>query len=383
MENKLVTLYCVQCHNEERQSVKKCSKCDGMLETKYNIAEKEIRGHGSFFERFWAFLPIKFPSSINYDSELKSPTIRSKAIENIVGGPQLWLKNETVLPTKSTKDRMGAVVLPFLKERGINEFAMSSTGNSSTSIAYFAQFYRDMTIHIFVGKNFTNRLKVYSDNVIVHVVDGDFGNAGKEGINFAKSNNIHWEGGFFNPARRDGLKTVYLEAITDMGFSPDYYFQSVSSAMGVVGVNKAVDESHKLGLIQKKPSLFCVQQESCSPMVSAWNDKSIKIQDRHIVPEPVGIASAILRGNPTATYPILYKMVMESEGGFVSVTDYEIYRAKELLYETEGIWACEASSACLAGYIKALKLGLIPGDESKSVLINITGGDRNSFLLKR
>src|SRR5204863_6454250 len=125
---------------------------------------------------------------VNRDLQLSSPTVRATRLERRFGGPPLWLKNETVLPTATTKDRVAVVVFPFLRQFGIREFVISSTGNTSTSIAWMARHYPDMLVHIFIGREFVERLRhVASANVVVHVVNGSFVAAGKAAQDFAAS----------------------------------------------------------------------------------------------------------------------------------------------------------------------------------------------------
>lgn len=368
---KNVSLYCNDCGKIHVELRNRCIKCNGMIEVGYDNNSPDIFEDGTYFNKFWPVLPIEDPSNILFDTDLCSPTIQATNLQKIIGGPELWIKDETKLPTKTTKDRMSLIVFPFLKERGVKEFVMSSTGNSSTAIANVAKHYPDMTVHLFLGKNFAHRLYNISDNVIVHLVNNNFVETGKIARNFAQEHELHWEGGFFNPARREGLKTIIIEAFMDIGEAPSYYVQAVSSAMGIVGVNKAAKELEQFGLIKKGPKLVCVQQESCSPMVTAWKDNSQVITDKYIVKNPYGIAKAILRGDPTETYPIVANIVQKSSGDFMKVTDQEIYNAQSLLYKAENINACEAGAASLAGYIKFLNSTYEEIDGP--VLINISG----------
>jgi threonine synthase len=164
-----------------------------------------------------------------------------------------------------------------------------------------------------------------------------------------------------------------LEAVIDIGRVPSYYVQAVSSAMGVVGAAKGAMEAGTFGPYRGTPKLICVQQDSCAPMVRAWQAGAEEIRDHDKVAAPTGVAKAILRGDPSAEYPIVRTHVAASGGTFVSVSEREIRRAQVLLYERERIWPCEAGACALAGYIKLLRRRHVPA-ENGPVLVNVTGG---------
>jgi threonine synthase len=373
---KELGLECASCGLEAEGLTTKCEECGGMIETRYALPVRwEPRGEG-FFGRFWPLLPIVDAEHVGRDIELGSPTVRAEGIQGVLGGPELWLKNETALPTGTTKDRVSIVVFPYLRQFGVREFVVSSTGNTSTAIARTAQYYPDMHVHIFIGQDFIYRLRhIESPNVTIHVVDGNFVQAGKVAQAFAEQHALHWEAGFFNPSRRDGLKTAFVEAALDMKRPPATYVQAVSSGMGVVGTAKGARELAPYGFEPATPRLLCVQQVTCSPMVNAWERGSATIGPEDKVADPIGIAKAILRGDPSGAYPVLRRLVVDSGGTFVKVDEREIRHAQQLLFEHESIWACEAAACALAGYAKLLERGEI-GDDDGPVLVNVTGGPR-------
>jgi threonine synthase len=370
-----VTLFCVACGREYPSLVARCV-CGGLIETRYEAPDPLEGESPGFFERFWPVLPLRDPSRLPRGLDLRSPTVCASRLRQSIGGPELWLKDETALPTRSTKARVGILVFPFLRELGVREFVASSTGNTSTAIAWMARYYPDMRVHIFIGQEFASRLDhVASPNVTTHVLARSFVDTSAVAQQFAADHRLYWEAGFFNPARRDGLKTAFIEAVLDMGHAPAAYVQAVSSAMGVVGTAKGASELPAFGLPAANPRLICVQQASCAPMVTAWEAGSRTIRPEDKIDDPQGIAEAILRGDPSGAYPIVQRLVRESGGTCVKVGDPAIRRAQSLLLEHAGIVACEAGACALAGHIALIERGeLREGDGP--VLVNVTGGPR-------
>ncbi len=200
----------------------------------------------------------------------------------------------------------------------------------------------DLKMSLFTGSEFRNRVNYATNPQIHHYVlrDGTFVEAFDCAANFAKEHGHTSERGFFNVGRREGLKLAFFEATDQIPEPIDWYVQAVSSAMGVYGTYKGAKELLAMGHISHLPHLLCVQQETCAPLVNAWRANADIITDQHIVLNPVGIAKAILRGNPSRVYPYMRKIVQESAGDFTDVTEAEIREAQKLVKDLEGIDIC-------------------------------------------
>jgi len=292
------------------------------------------------------------------------------------GLPWLYLKNETKAPTGTTKDRMAAVSLAYLYESGVRVFCTSSTGNSSTAYANFISNFPDFSMCLFTAEAFKDRVQYTPGKQIKHFVlrDASFVEAFNYSSVFARKNGFTTERGFFNLGRREGLKLAWFEASEQISRPLDWYVQAISSAMGVYGTYKGAKELQELNHTDRLPHLLCVQQESCSPMASAWREGSETIQPHHIIHNPSGIAKAILRGDPTRAYPLTRKIVIESDGDIESVSEQEIRDAQAMVKELEGISICFSASTAIAGLIKQVRNGNFPCHET--VLVNLTGSDR-------
>jgi threonine synthase len=293
-----------------------------------------------------------------------------------LGMPSLHLKNETVQPTKTTKDRMASVSLAYLRERGVRAFCASSTGNSGTSFAYGIRAHPDMHLYLFTAEQFVPRVQYADHAQVTHFCmrDASFVEAAAYAGTYARQHGLVSEGGFFNPARREGLKMAFLEASEQVPQPIDWYVQAVSSAMGVYGTYKGAKELLEINRLQRLPQLLCVQQETCAPMARAYAEGSETIRPEHVVARPTGIAEAILRGDPTRAYPHVRRIVMESGGDFVIVSEAEIREARRKVEGSEGISPCFSASAAVAGLIKRTRDDPLP--RNSVVVVNLTGGDR-------
>ncbi|TWP52515.1 pyridoxal-phosphate dependent enzyme [Lentzea tibetensis] len=374
---------CLLCGREEPDLHRlRCRDCDGALDAVYDLTRVEIRDGVSPLHRFGDLLPLREPENASWFGEGGTPCVHAEALGRRLGSDALFLKVEGENPSRSTKDRMATVGLARMVELGVTETVVSSTGNSSTAYALAAQLLDAVDVHVFVGEAFVSRL-AYPDHPRVRtwVVPGGFGAAEAAAVEFARDRGIQAEGGFFNPARRDGLKLAYLEAFEQMPVAPRFVFQAVSSGMGLVGGHKGAHEFHKLGLLPRIPSFVAVQQSECAPMTSAWAAGRAHIVESDIVRDPSGIAEAILRGNPTASYPYIARLCQESGGQVVAVPAEEIRAMQRALLDDEGLSVCAASAASLAGCAQMLRDGQISSGEA--VLVNLTGADRPEWTRQR
>lgn len=368
--------YCTGCGKDTGNTYRPFCECGSMVEVGYDLAKVELAESDNPYLRFADLLPIastrdRLPRDAAY-----SPTIHARALGSRLGMPRLFLKNETVLPTRSTKDRMATVSVGFLWERGVRTFCTSSTGNSSTAYAYAIRAFPEMALYLFTAEDFVTRVQHADHPQVVHfgMRDASFVDAFNYAGIYAGEHDLVSERGFFNLGRREGLKLAYFEACDQVPGRIDWYVQAVSSAMGVYGTYKGSKELLGLGRIERVPKLLCVQQESCAPLVRAFEEGCTAIQPRHIVKRPEGIAEAILRGDPSRVYPYVRGIVVESGGGFVSVTENDIREARVMVEELEGISPCFSASTALAGVIKQVRNDRFPRQET--VLVNLTGGDR-------
>ena len=348
----------------------------GIVEMEYDLDRVELVDSPNPYVRFAGLLPIRsshdrLPRDARY-----TPLIHARKLGAQLGLSSLYLKDESLLPTRSTKDRMAAVSLAYLWECGVRSFCTSSTGNSSSAYAHAIPGYPDMHLVIFTAENFIGRIQHATHPRIKHfgLRGASFVEAFSAAGAYAGRHGLVSERGFFNLGRREGLKLAFFEATEQAPGPIDWYVQAVSSAMGVFGTHKGAGELLALGRIDRLPKLLCVQQESCCPMVRAHREGCAEIQSRHIVSHPTGIAEAILRGDPSRVYPAVRGVVMGSGGGFESASEAEIREARKMLEEVEGGHCCFSAATALAGLVKKVRNRDFPTGES--VLVNLTGGTR-------
>ncbi len=368
--------FCVVCGKTQPEGFQPFCSCGGMVDIAYDLEHARLYDSSDSLERYFDLLPLTSTEHLLPIEIEATPTLHATRLGDELGLPRLYLKNESVLPTGTTKDRMAAIGLPYLIEKGVRRFATSSTGNSSTAYARLMPLAPECTCYIFTAEDFKDRVQFTDCDQVHHLVlrDATFVEAFDAAKEYADNHGLTPERGFFNPGRREGLKLAFLEAAEQVPHAIDWYVQAVSSAMGVYGTFKGAKELRSIGRTSSVPRLLCVQQESCCPMVRSFEAGSPKILPEAIIDRPAGIASAILRGNPTGVYPYVREIVLESGGSMVAVSETEIREARSMIEELEGLSPCFSASAAFAGVVRKLRKSTLPPEDT--ILVNLTGSDR-------
>ena len=374
------TLACVSCSLSQPWSLTgTCPRCGGLIEVSYDLDRARIGGADEPpMERFRDLLPLRSSASIFDSGEGRTRCLHAREMGRVIGLDALWVKVESDNPTRTVKDRQACVVVAALAELGVREFVNASTGNAATSMARVMSRFPDMTMHAFVGDEFLDRVAHFDQpNVRLYWTPNEsFVGAGEAAAWFAVQSGLVRDDGFFFFARREGLKTVYLEAALEVRGEIEYYIQGVSSAIGVYAANRAARELQALGLTRSLPRLVCVQESSCAPMARAFLRGDVAVDPADVVARPRGAAKATHRGDPRHVYPIIRTMVLASGGTMLVVDEEAIARGRALAQDTEGLDICASSALTVAAAADLAQAGRIKRDAV--VLLNLTGGDRAS-----
>ena len=186
------------------------------------------------------------------------------------------------------------------------------------------------------------------------------------------------EGGAKNIARRDGMATTVLSAVTTIGRIPDYYFQAVGSGTGAIAAweaNMRLIEDGRYG-----DNLMCLmvsQNAPFLPMYEAWKADSralLPYDDNQARRDAETIDAKVLsnRKPPYSLAGGLFDALKATNGDILMADNLQAAKAAELFLETEGIDIHPAPAIALATLIAEVEKGNI--DKSATIMLNITGG---------
>jgi len=337
--------------------------------------------------RYQELLPLRETHPSLSMGEGGTPLIHAANLGMMLGCPHIYIKDERQGPTNSFKDRQAAVGIAALKEAGITEVVLASTGN--VAIAYAAHAARaGIKLWAFltslVPAEKMREVAIYGTEVVK--VTSTYDEAKKLAAEFARQRNLYVESGARTIPSVESMKTIAFEIAEQMTdllgpyddssrggmpiwHVPDWYIQSVSGGLGPLGVQKGFDELVRMGLSSRKPGIVIVQAEGCSPMVAAWKNGDRVAQP---IRAPRTHISTLATGDPGRTYTLLYDRILETgKGLFESVSDEETFRTIHILAKMEGLSVEPAAAVGFAGLIRLIRTGKIkPKDH---IVVNCTG----------
>ncbi|TAJ15659.1 cysteate synthase [Marinilabiliaceae bacterium JC017] len=191
------------------------------------------------------------------------------------------------------------------------------------------------------------------------------------------------EGGAKNVARRDGMGTTVLSAVTTIGRIPDYYFQAVGSGTGAIAAweaNLRFFEDGRFG--ENKMKLMVSQNHPFLPIHDAWKADSramLPLDDDEARRQVEEIDAKVL-SNRRPPYSInggLFDAMKDAGGDVLQANNQEAAAAATLFQETEGNDIHPAASVAVATLIQAVKAGTVKKEDC--IMLNITGGGENRF----
>jgi threonine synthase len=275
-------------------------------------------------------------------------------------GCEVYLKVEGANPTGSFKDRGMTVAISMAAGSGAQAVICASTGNTSASAAAYAAR-AGLTCAVLVprGKIAIGKLA----QALVHgarllQVEGSFDDCLELARKLAAEYPVALVNSV-NPDRLQGQKTAAFEIVDELGDAPDVHCLPVGNAGNITAYWMGYTEYRQAGLVARAPRMFGFQASGAAPIVTGKP-----------VLAPQTIATAIRIGNPASW--LLAEAARDESGGVIdSVTDRDILAAYRLLATREAVFGELASSASVAGLLKASASGQIPA--GSRVVCTITG----------
>jgi len=298
-----------------------------------------------------------------------TPLYRFERLNRTLGHKHVYIKDDTVNPSASLKDRASAVGITMALERRCPAVACASTGNAASSLAVLAAS-AEMESYIFVPKTIPmpKLYQIAACATRVFKVDGTYETAFEVATDAIERWGWYNRNSAVNPYLTEGKKTCSLEIYEQLGYNvPDVVVVSVGDGCIISGQWKAFKDLHLAGETDRLPRMLGVQAAGCKPIVDAFEGSC----DVCAV-EADTIADSIRVGEPRNWRKAL-KALVESGGTALSVTDDEIVEAMLLLGSTTGVFAEPAGATGLAGLRAALREGLIDKDETVVVLVTGSG----------
>ena len=364
-----------------------CPSCGGNLDIRYDyeaIARDLAKGFdagasGIFRNR--ALLPITEPEPAFPLRIGATPLYRSERLGQSAGLNSVYLKDDSLNPSASLKDRANVVALCRALETGAGVVATASTGNAGSSMACLAAA-MGLEAVVFVPESAPAaklaQLRSYGARVLA--VRGNYDAAFDLCLAATKAFGWYNRSTGYNPFTREGKKTCAFEIWEDLGRRvPDRVVVPTGDGNIISGIWKGWRDLHTVGLVDRLPKIDCaqsVQSAAVCQTVHRLRASGQTVEDwsqlRIDEVEAVSSADSICVDRPRDGLAAV-RAVMESGGEAITVEEDEISVAAYEMARLAGVFPEPAAAVPWAAAKRMADAGVIDKDESVVCLVTGSG----------
>jgi threonine synthase len=368
-------LQCRECKKEYEPTFKYiCDECFGPLDVHYDyptLTKDSFTNREQTYWRYFELLPIIEKSNIVSINAGMTPLVKAEKLGEKIGLNNLYIKNDSVNPTFSFKDRPAGIAVSKAKEFGLTSVGCASTGNLASATAAHAAK-ANMPCYIFAPSDIEHAkiAQSLSYGAEYIAVDGTYDDANRIAAQVGDSKGI----GVVNINMRsyyvEGSKTLAYEVAEQLDWKvPDQLIVPTGSGAMLNAICKGFEELETVSLVNGTSSMHmnCAQPHGCAPIVDAFKNKS---NDVIPVENPDTVAKSLAIGDPGDGRYVL-KRLKQFNGIAEESNNKEILDAILLLAKTEGIFTEPAGGVSVAVLKKMVEDGKI--DKNETTVCYVTG----------
>src|SRR5829696_1413571 len=327
--------------------------CGGPLLARYDLARARSWSRNSLRDRvpsMWRYremLPVFDGEQPVTLGEGLTPLFHADRLGASLGLPHLYIKDESLNPTNSFKARGQSTAVTRARALGARTLSIPSAGNAGTALAAYAAK-AGLEARVFLPRDvkppFARECELYGARLTL--VDGLITDAGRIAAEEG------WPLGWYDvstlkePYRLEGKKTMGYELAEQLGWRlPDWIVYPTGGGTGLIGMWKAFEELEALGWIREgqRPRMVTVQADGCAPIVRAFEqglDRGVEIDDPQTAADGLRVPRAV------ADF-LMLRVLRESRGTAVAVSDASMVDAMRRMGTAEGVSAAPPSGAAL------------------------------------
>ena len=370
-----INLQCRECKKEYEPTFKYiCDECFGPLDVKYDfpsVNKETFANREHTYWRYFELLPILEKSNIVSIDAGMTPLTKAEKLGKELGLNNLYIKNDSVNPTFSFKDRPAGIAVSKSKEFGLSAVGCASTGNLASATAAHAAK-GGFPCHVFAPSDIEipkiAQALAYGANFIA--VDGTYDDANRIAAQIGDSKGI----GIVNINMRsyyvEGSKTLAYEVAEQLEWNvPDQLIVPVGSGAMLNAICKGFEELQQVSLLDNVSNMHMIaaQPHGCAPIVNAFKNNSTTVEP---VEQPDTVAKSLAIGDPGDGRYVL-KRLQQYNGFAEESNNKEILDAILLLAKTEGIFTEPAGGVSVAVLKKMVEDGKI--DKNDTTVCYVTG----------
>jgi threonine synthase len=346
------TYECSECgrHYEIRPDIMVCPRCSkkqGSRKPLRGILEVSLEGELNGGFDIHALMPVDrkyFPNIPVGNTPLWTPTVIRRDLDL----PKLYIKDDTLNPTGSLKDRASFLVAAYAIQHGIEDIVVASTGNAGSSMAGVGAA-AGLHVTLFIPESAPRAKMVQALQYGAEVISvrGTYDRAYDLSCEYTTIRGGLNRSTAYNPLTIEGKKSVALEIYQQLGRAPDYIYIPVGDGVILAGVYKGFRDLKRLGFIERIPTVYAVQAERSDAIYRACERG-----DYDVPVKADTIADSICVDVPRNGY-FAVKLLTEYGGRCITVSDDAILKAQNALASSTGLFAEPAGAASFAGLLSS------------------------------
>lgn len=317
-------------------------------------------------------LPVRNPDGAITLGEGATPLVSAPRLARHAGLAELRVKNESVNPTGSFKDRQVSVGVTCAREVGFDTVAVVSSGNVAVATAAYcarAGMRAVLFMHAHAGAG--KIAQAAACGARVFRVDSDSPDQ-VFGLCREACEKFGWAhlstASIYAPACVEGARTIAYELWQQYGGDlPDWIVAPVGGGGLMGGIWRGLKDLEQAGLIDRLPRLAGVQAAGCAPLARALAEGWTPLEAlTRPWPNPNTIAGGIADDILFDAHTVL-PALRQTNGLAISASDHEIRDAACLLAREEGLLAEPTAAVVFAA------LPHLPRTDTTRVCCLLTG----------
>ena len=337
--------------------------CGGPLEVVPNaiFSRESLAARPATLWRYREAIPVDADENIVSMNEGMTPLVPLA-----FSGAEILCKLDFLFPTGSFKDRGATVLMSKLKEWGLAQVLMDSSGNAAAAVAaYAARAGVECDIYAPASTSAAKCAQITAYGANLHKIPGP--RAASTAVAMEAAKERFYASHFWNPWFNHGTKTWAFEVWEQLGFrAPDAVVAPAGHGSALIGAYLGFSELLRAGYIDGLPKIFAAQAANCAPMVRMWEENLEAVPE--IIPEDT-MAEGISIAAPVR-WKQMREAVRESGGCFVAAQDETI---PPLLREfgAKGVLMEPTSAVAFAALALLKEQGKVK--QSETVVVPATG----------
>ena len=330
---------------------------------------KNLSSRARTLWRYAEVLPAGEPVTLG---EGMTPLLAAPRLGASMGLQHLYVKDEGLNPTGSFKARGMTTAVTRAKQLGAKTLAAPTAGNAGGALAAYSAAAGLAAVIVMPSDTpVANVMECQAFGAKVIKIDGLISDCGKYVAEHKDHEGWYDVSTLKEPYRVEGKKTMGYELWEQFGGKlPDVILYPTGGGVGLIGMCKAFDEMPEMGWIgAERPRMVAVQAEGCAPIVKAWEAHRDKAD---FFPNAATMASGLRVPGPLGDLLIL-RMLKQTQGIALTVTDDEMLQAGKELASLEGIFAAPEGAATVSAARNLAATGWIKPHETV-VLFNTGTG---------